>query len=96
MIESIKNGDVMNSSNHLHKDVKTNYTFLLNGIIDELKDDYERIKKSLNTLPDENTDLEPYEGTPIEDLFTGCYLTGKMEILDEIIELIEVEQLKIK
>ena len=60
------------------------------------KSNYERIKKSLNTLPDENTDLEPYEGTPIEDLFTGCYLTGKMEILDEIIELIEVEQLKIK
>ena len=43
----------------------------------------------LNEIPDENCDLEPYEGTPIEDLVRCNYTSGRMDMLDEITEWIE-------
>lgn len=41
-------------------------------------------RSDLNKIPYENCDLEPYEGTPIEDLVRGNYISGKMDMLDEI------------
>jgi hypothetical protein len=54
----------------------------------------------LNKLPnvlESNFDIEPYEGTPFEDIVNSSYFSGKMDMLDEIksILMLELKQLKL-
>ena len=77
---------VMNNSSHPSKKTK-NITELLHQLLD-LKVDHQIL---INEISDENCDLEPYEGTPIEDLVNSSYLSGKIMMIEEITELLENE-----
>ena len=80
------NEGVMNNSSQPSKKTK-NITELLHRLL-ELKVDN---KILINEISDENCDMEQYEGTPVEDLINCSYLSGKMEMIEEIIELLKNE-----
>lgn len=42
----------------------------------------------LNKIPYENGDMEKYEGTPVEDLVNSSYFNGKMDMLNEIKDIL--------
>ncbi len=80
------NEGVMNNSSQPSQTTK-NIKELLNELL-ELKVDN---KILINEISDENCDMEPYEGTPVEDLVNCSYLSGKKDMIEEIIELLENE-----
>lgn len=45
----------------------------------------------LDKIPTENCDLEPYEGSPVEDLVNCSYMSGKKIIIEEIMEILMVD-----
>lgn len=42
----------------------------------------------LDKIPSENCDMEPYEGTSVEDLGNCLYFSGKLDMIEEIREYI--------
>ena len=80
------NEGVMNNSSQPSQTTK-NIKELLNELL-ELKVDN---KILFNEISYENCDMEPYEGTPVEDLVNCSYLSGKEDMIEEIIELLENE-----
>ena len=63
----------------------------IKNILRELSDIMVDTQIELDQIPTENCDLEPYEGTPIEDLVNSSYLSGKIIMIEEITELLENE-----
>lgn len=43
----------------------------------------------IDKIPFENCDMEPYEGTKIEDLGNCLYISGKIDMLEEVKSLIQ-------
>lgn len=46
------------------------------------------IQLELDKIPFENCDLEPYEGSPVEDLVNCSYMSGKKMIIEGIMEIL--------
>ena len=86
MENNITNEGVVNNSSQPSQ--KMNYIIELLHELLELKVDN---KILINEISDENCDMEQYEGTPVEDLINCSYLSGKMEMIEEIIELLKNE-----
>jgi hypothetical protein len=63
---------------------------LLKELTELIVDTQKELKKFPNGL-DSNFDMEPYEGTPIEDLVNSSYYSGKMDVLDEIQSILMLE-----
>ena len=63
----------------------------IKNILRELSDIMVDTQIELDQIPTENTDMEPYEGTPVEDLSNSSYIVGKMEILEEMKDILELE-----
>ena len=80
------NEGVVNNSNQPSQ--KMNYIIELLHELLELKVDN---KILINEISYENCDMEQYEGTPVEDLVNCSYLSGKKDMIEEIIELLETE-----
>jgi hypothetical protein len=80
------NEGVVNNSNQPSQ--KMNYIIELLHELLELKVDN---KILINEISYENCDMEQYEGTPVEDLVNCSYLSGKKDMIEEIIELLENE-----
>ena len=80
------NEGVMNNSSQPSQTM--NYIKELSHKLLELKVDN---KILINEISDENCDMEQYEGTPVEDLINCSYLSGKMEMIEEIIEILKNE-----
>ena len=80
------NEGVMNNSSQPSQTM--NYIKELSHKLLELKVDN---KILINEISDENCDMEQYEGTPVEDLVNCSYLSGKKDMIEEIIELLENE-----
>jgi hypothetical protein len=57
-------------------------------LLKEISDLYVDNYIELNKIPSENTDMEPYEGTEIEDLVNSAHISGQLYILMEIRELL--------
>ena len=86
MENNITNEGVVNNSSQPSQ--KMNYIIELLHELLELKVDN---KILINEISYENCDMEQYEGTPVEDLINCSYLSGKMEMIEEIIELLKNE-----
>ena len=63
----------------------------IKNILRELSDIMVDTQIELDQIPTENTDMEPYEGTPVEDLSNSSYIVGKMEMLEEMKDILELE-----
>ena len=63
----------------------------IKNILRELSDIMVDTQIELDQIPTENTDIEPYEGTPVEDLSNSSYIVGKMEMLEEMKDILELE-----
>ena len=63
----------------------------IKNILRELSDIMVDTQIELDQIPTENTDVEPYEGTPVEDLSNSSYIVGKMEMLEEMKDILELE-----
>ena len=70
----------MTKNEELREHIKNYSNILLQELVVLQSDN----RSDLSKIPDENCDLEPYEGTPIEDLVRGNYISGRMDMLDEI------------
>jgi len=88
MKEVITKEVLVNNSNQLQQQ--------MTELLTELVEHHVENKIELNKLPDENLDLEQYEGTPVEDLVQGSYLSGKLDMIEEIREYIMENRIKIK
>jgi|TARA_B110000971_G_scaffold207445_1_gene231679 hypothetical protein len=86
MENNITNEGVVNNSSQPSQ--KMNYIIELLHELLELKVDN---KILINEISYENCDMEQYEGTPVEDLVNCSYLSGKKDMIEEIIELLENE-----
>ena len=86
MENNITNEGVVNNSNQPSQTTKK-IKELLHELL-ELKVDN---KILINEISYENCDMEPYEGTPVEDLVNCSYLSGKKDMIEEIIEILENE-----
>mgnify|MGYP007004772399 CR=1 FL=1 len=47
----------------------------------------------MNQIPYDNCDMEPYEGTPVEDLVNCSYLSGKRDMLEEMKDILMFDHL---
>ena len=63
----------------------------IKNILRDLSDIMVDTQIELDQIPTENTDMEPYEGTPVEDLSNSSYIVGKMEMLEEMKDILELE-----
>ena len=86
MENNITNEGVVTNSSQPSQ--KMNYIIELLHELLELKVDN---KILINEISYENCDMEQYEGTPVEDLVNCSYLSGKKDMIEEIIELLENE-----
>ena len=86
MENNITNEGVVNNSSQPSQ--KMNYIIELLHELLELKVDN---KILINEISYENCDMEQYEGTPVEDLVNCSYLSGKKDMIEEIIEILENE-----
>ena len=53
-------------------------------LLNELSEMIVENQIELEKIPFENCDMEPYEGTKIEDLGNCLYLSGKIDVLEEV------------
>lgn len=60
----------------------------LKNVLKEISELYVNYDIELSKIPSENTDMEPYEGTEIEDLANSAYYCGRLHQLEEIKELL--------
>ena len=63
----------------------------IKNILRELSDIMVDTQIELDQIPTENCDMEPYEGTPVEDSSNSSYIFGKMEMLEKMKDILELE-----